>query len=177
MFCLNTVMTPKSTCMSRPSVSDSYVQQPSRSTQTWLNCRHLKANKSAEFLLACTHILLIVIGAVHAPHKHWQNTREYPKIELIISRSSTIKPTSPIPLISDNDISIHLLILIRSFEVFLDFLNFSGFHITLTRSIWINLECKATEALYPVHLRNMFAASNFAGLALPSGQREASSPP
>lgn len=91
-----------------------------------------------------------------ARDKHWLNIVECPRMELIISHTSTLKPASPTFLISvKTPALIHSVIQTRSFAVFLYFPNLSCFHTTLTSSCWVCLDCKARNALYPTHLSGM----------------------
>lgn len=97
-----------------------------------------------------------------ARDKQWLNTVECPRIELIISHTSTLKPASPTLLISVTDSSSHLLSHLNQKLCSLPrFLNLSCFQTTLTCPCWVYLESKARNTLHPhPPLRNVPSASN-----------------
>lgn len=90
-YLIPTVMTPKSTHISSSLGSDFYA------ITFWihpLHCRHLRVSS--------TYVQYLIHSRRCSRH-HWLNIVECPRTELIISYTSTLKPASPILLMSVND--------------------------------------------------------------------------
>lgn len=103
-----------------------------------------------------------------AQDKHWLNIIECPRIEVIISHTSTLKPASPILLISVHNTSIHSLShLNQKFAVSLLFPKFQLLSYHLDTFLLAKSRMQGHKCSLPSpSLRNVFAASSLEDLDL-----------